>query len=176
MHLMGDIERVQCATATRLVDIEVEDTGVAALTFANGALGTVEITTAARPDDAEATITILGEKGTAVIAGLAANRLAAWTPDVSMCATASEEIPNAYGFGHRPFIADVVRELRDGVAHPVSFDEGMRAIRLLNALYRSAEDGVAVRPADALGSRRLGKDDPTLRAMYSSPLPEEASK
>ena len=168
IHLMGDVEVLYSITATRLVDIEVEDTGVAALRFRGGALGTVEITTAARPDDAEATISILGERGTAIIAGLAANRLATWTPNPALCTEASEDIPNAYGFGHKPFIADVVRHVRDGVPHPIDFSEGMRAIRLLNALYRSAEDAAAIDPSDGLGSRRLGADDPRLRATYTS--------
>ena len=53
---------------------------------------------------------MLGEKGTAIIAGLASNRLTVWTPDPAMPVRRySEDIPNAYGFGHRPFYRDVVR-------------------------------------------------------------------
>jgi len=172
LHLMGDVDRLNSTTGTQLVNIEVEDTGVATLQFANGALGTVEITTAARPDDAEATISILGERGTAVIAGLAANRLAVWTPDPALCETASEEIANAYGNGHKPFLADVVREVAEGIPHPIGFTEGLRAIYLLNALYRSAEDGATVRPGDGLQSARLGREDAALRASYTTPEPE----
>jgi UDP-N-acetyl-2-amino-2-deoxyglucuronate dehydrogenase len=174
IYLMGDVDTLYSTTGTQLVDIEVEDTGVATLKFANGALGTVEITTAARPDDAEATVSILGENGTAVIAGLGANRLVTWTLNPDLCAGMSEDIPNAYGLGHKPFLADVVRHLREGIPHPISLDEGMRAIRLLNALYRSAEDGVPVRLADGLNSHRLGQDDEKLRAMYTTLPPLDA--
>lgn len=175
IHLMGDVETLVSATSTQLVNIEVEDTGIAILKFANGALGTVEITTAARPDDAEATISLLGENGTMVIAGLSANRLHTWTLNPAMCPEVSEEVPNAYGNGHKPFLADVVRAVSSGVPHPIGCDEGMRAIRFLNALYRSAEDGAPVRPADRLSSHRLGQDDLRLQAMYTTPIPEELS-
>jgi predicted dehydrogenase len=168
LHLMGNVESVSSLIGTQLADIEVEDTGVAVLRFAGGALGTVEITTAARPVDAEATISILGENGTAVIAGLSANRLVSWTPDPDLCPQVSEDIPNAYGFGHKRFIRDVIRHLIDGKQHPLSFEEGMRAIRLLNALYRSAEDGSMVDPSKCPESWKLGSENPKLRAMYTS--------
>lgn len=81
-------------------------------------IGSVEITTAARRDDFEASVSILGDRGTGILAGLAANKLVTWTPQPSLCAQVSEEIPNAYGLGHKPLIADVIRHLRNGVAHP----------------------------------------------------------
>ena len=40
--MMGDVESVMAKTATRLVKIEAEDTGVAILRFRNGALGIIE--------------------------------------------------------------------------------------------------------------------------------------
>jgi UDP-N-acetyl-2-amino-2-deoxyglucuronate dehydrogenase len=171
--LMGDVETVFAFKATALARIEVEDTLMSTVRFANGALGQIEVTTAARPDDVEAEISILGEKGTAVIAGLSANRLAVWTPAPSACAECSEDIPNAYGFGHRSFYADVVRDLRGGCPHPISFAAGERAVRLLNAIYRSTEDGVPVsldtRPASSL----LGQPNPALECRYVTPLPDD---
>jgi len=169
LHLAGDIETAFALKATALARIEVEDTLVASLRFASGALGQIEVTTAARPDDFEAEVSLLGEKGTAIIAGLASNRLTVWTPDPAMCSRCSEEIPNAYGFGHRPFYRDVVGELLDGVPHPISFADAERAVRLVNAIYRSAEDETPVtldtQPASAL----LGRPDPKLEMLYLTP-------
>ena len=67
--MMGDVESVFARSATRLVDIEVEDTGVAVVKFSSGALGVIEATTAARPADLEGSISILGEHGTVEIDG-----------------------------------------------------------------------------------------------------------
>lgn len=47
LWLLGDIARVQARTATMLHAIETEDTAVAVLEFAIGAIGTLEATTAA---------------------------------------------------------------------------------------------------------------------------------
>ena len=49
LWLLGPVARVTGRTATRLHTIEVEDTAVAMLEFANGAIGTIEATTAAFP-------------------------------------------------------------------------------------------------------------------------------
>jgi predicted dehydrogenase len=149
-----------------LVKVEVEDTAVATLRFENGALGVVEVTTAARPDDFEASISILTERGTAVLGGLTANRLIVWTPDPDACETYSEEVPNAYGLGHRPLLGDVIADLSERNPHPISFQDGTRAVNLLNALYRSAEDGLPVELKDHPHSRFLGREDGARQALY----------
>lgn len=166
LYLMGDVEQVCAMTATQLVKVEVEDTAVAALRFASGALGVIEVTTAARPDDFEASVSVLTEGGAGVLGGLTANRLLTWTMDPAACEQHSEEVPNAYGNGHRPLLADVVADLLDGVPHPISFQEGARAIRFLNALYRSAEDNRPVMLKDSPVSRLLGREDQALHALY----------
>jgi predicted dehydrogenase len=48
-YLMGGVEAVQAVCRTLLHDIEVEDTGLALLHFKNGAVGSIEATTAAYP-------------------------------------------------------------------------------------------------------------------------------
>jgi UDP-N-acetyl-2-amino-2-deoxyglucuronate dehydrogenase len=173
LRLAGDVETVFAFKTTALARIEVEDTLVASLRFAGGALGQIEVTTAARPDDFDAEVSLLGEKGTAIIGGLASNRLTVWTPDPAMCSRCSEEIPNAYGFGHRPFYRDVVSELLDDVPHPISFADAERAIRLVNAIYRSAEDGAPVRLDTNPGSALLGRPDRNLEMLYVTPLPAD---
>jgi UDP-N-acetyl-2-amino-2-deoxyglucuronate dehydrogenase len=170
-YLAGQVEAVSARTATQLVRVEVEDTGVATLKFQNGALGVVEITTAARPDDFDASVSVLAENGSVELAGIACNRLRLYTPDPTAGTEDSEDFPDAYGYGLRPFFHDVVTDLQGGAHHPMSFDEGARAIRLLNAIYRSAEDNREVRMDEDVTSARLGRPDPALFALYNTPLP-----
>ena len=172
-YLVGDVESVYARTATQLVNVEVEDTAIATLKFKNGALGVIEVTTAARPDDFEASISILAENGTAILAGIACNQLGTYTLDPSSAPMFSEDFPDAYGYGHWAFFRDVLADLTEGKPHPISFETGTQAIRLLNALYRSAEDNREVRSAEGIASRNLGKPDPKLSTLYTTEPEEE---
>jgi predicted dehydrogenase len=167
-YLLGDVESVTARTATQLVSVEVEDTAVATLRFKNGALGVIEVTTAARPDDFEASVSILAENGTAVLSGIACNVLDTYTLDPAAAPSYSEAFPDAYGFGHWPFFRDVAADLAGARPHPISFDEGTRAIRLLNALYRSAEDNREVKLDEGVTSLNLGRPDAALAALYTT--------
>src|SRR5262249_39606901 len=66
LWLFGPVRRVFARTATRLHDIEVEDTAVAALEFASGALGTLEAATSAYPGYSRR-IELTGSNGTVVL-------------------------------------------------------------------------------------------------------------
>src|SRR3990167_279667 len=105
-HLGGEVQRVNAAMRTLGADIEVEDTCVATLAFKGDAVGIVEATTAARPDDFEASISIVGSKGLAEIGGIAVNELKVFTPDPATCAENSEDFQGIkgagaiYGYGH----------------------------------------------------------------------------
>ena len=69
LSLAGPIAEVRGYTTTSSVHrMETEDTAVAAVKFANGALGTIDATTAAYPGFPER-IEIIGEKATASLAG-----------------------------------------------------------------------------------------------------------
>lgn len=169
LHLMGDVEEVSGVITTRLLKVEVEDVAVATLKFSNGAVGLVEVTTAARPHDFEASVSVLAEKGTAVLGGIACNELWTWTLDPDACPKQSETFANVYGHGHHPFFKDVVADILDGVPHPISFQEGAGALHLLNAIYRSAEEGRAVRLEGEHASLRFGQPSPSLHSLYLTP-------
>ncbi|MFN7982288.1 MAG: Gfo/Idh/MocA family oxidoreductase [Vicinamibacterales bacterium] len=171
IQLMGDVDSVTAFTNTAFAQVEVEDTVAASVRFASGALGQIEVTTAARPDDLDAELSVLGEHGTAVIGGLSANRLSVWTPDPSSVSSYSEDIPTPYGFGHKPFYRDVVADLVDGTPHPIALPDAARAIQLLHAIYRAAETEAVTYLADTPVSEVLGEPDPLLESLYTTPPP-----
>ena len=144
--LMGDVESVLAKTATRLVDIEAEDTGVAILKFRNGALGLLEATTATRPKDLEGSISILGEKGSVEVGGFFMNELKTWNfaePD-EMDADVWDKfskVPNKPAWNHSQFFKNVVDSLVNGKRGLIDGLEGRKSVELINAIYESAETG-----------------------------------
>ncbi len=160
--LMGEVESVEATCATHLVDIECEDVCVATLRFKSGALGIIEATTATRPRDIEASLSLLGEKGTIVLGGLAMNVIDFWefsepTNDDSRVAELfSQEVPNAYGFGHDALYRRVVESVNAHTAVEISGAAGRKALEILHAIYASHESGRRVWLSDHPCSSRLG--------------------
>lgn len=147
--MMGEVESAMAKTATRLVNIEVEDTGVAILKFKNGALGVIEATTATRPKDLEGSISILGEKGAVEIGGFFMNKLKTWNfaePDEmdDNIWDKFANVPNEPAWNHTEFFKDVIDSLRNDRKGLINGLEGRKSIELINAIYESAETGKEV--------------------------------
>lgn len=171
-YLGGEVTRVSASMRTLGADIEVEDTVVATLAYASRAVGVLEVTTAARPDDFEASLSIVGSKGLAQLGGWAVNELQVFTPDPGACAEASEKIPDAYGFGHRTVYRNLVASLRQGAPFPVDRRDCLSSLRLLHAFYRSDEAGDWVEVESEDQSARLGLPNEAISALYRTPAPE----
>lgn len=160
--MMGEVESIFAKTATRLVDIEVEDTGAALLKFKNGALGVIEATTATRPKDIEGSISILGEKGVVEIGGFAMNEMKVWNfetvlpDDNDVFIKYNQNPPDVYGFGHLEFFKDVIRCIRSNSKTLIDALEARKTLELINAIYKSAETGKEVFLGPKLIKSRLG--------------------
>jgi predicted dehydrogenase len=147
--MMGEVESVMAKTATRLVNIEVEDTAAAILKFKNGALGVIETTTAARPKDLGSSISILGEKGAVEIGGFFMNELKIWNfsePDEMDKEVWDKfaKVPNEPAWNHTEFFKDVIGSLKNNRKGLIDGLEGRKSVELLNATYESAETGKEV--------------------------------
>jgi UDP-N-acetyl-2-amino-2-deoxyglucuronate dehydrogenase len=166
-YLAGDINRVCSVHKTMGADIEVEDVAVGIFEFKSGAVGTLEVTTAARPIDYEASISFVCENGLAQIGGIAVNELQIYSPNPDDCAKNSEDFSgNVYGNGHAFIYKDIVDAL-DGVApYSVKNLDVLETIQLLNAFYVSDEAQAWVEVASAGDSARLGRDDNYLASLY----------
>ncbi|HND84562.1 MAG TPA: Gfo/Idh/MocA family oxidoreductase [Pseudobdellovibrionaceae bacterium] len=166
-YLGGEISEVSAIQGTLGANIEVEDTCMATLKFANGAMGSLEITTAARPDDFEASISILGSQGMAQIGGLAVNELQIFTPQPSECQKNSEDFSQCvYGNGHEKLYQDILKSLKHQSDGPISTADAFHSLALLHAFYVSAEKQIAIKPSEFHESARLGRADEQLAQVY----------
>ena len=147
--MVGPVESVMAYTGTLARDIEVEDTGVAALRWRSGAMGSVNVTMLTHPKNLEGSITILGEHGSVRVGGVAVNKIEHWAfaqpheMDAGLD-DASYQTTSVYGFGHPLYYDNVIRTLRGECEPETDGREGLKTLELLIAMYLSARDGKRV--------------------------------
>jgi UDP-N-acetyl-2-amino-2-deoxyglucuronate dehydrogenase len=162
--LLGPIESINATITNRLNDLEAEDTLVAIMKFENGALGTIEATTAARPEDFEASLSVVGEKGMVLVGGIALNKIETWefvepiVEDKTIPGQYSQEVETGYGISHGPLLQGIIDTLQNNkIDTLVSAKDAINTARVVHALYRSDEEQCWVKLTDNPVSNRLGK-------------------
>lgn len=136
-------------TGTLARDIEVEDTGVLNIKWRNRAMGSMNVTMLTYPKNFEGSITILGEKGTVRIGGVAVNEIQHWElsdkqsydKDIKQ---ANYETTSVYGFVHPLYYKNVIDVMRGECEPETDGREGLKSMEVLIAAYLSARDGATV--------------------------------
>jgi len=151
--LLGDVDRVYAATRTALHDIAVEDTAVASLEFAGGAVGTLEATTAAFPG-LPRRVELTGSEGTIVVeqarvVSVSVQLRTAPDPpppgDAARSGNASASSPViADATGHARVLENFIAAIRTGATPLCDGRDGRKSVALVEAMYRSARTGTAV--------------------------------
>jgi UDP-N-acetyl-2-amino-2-deoxyglucuronate dehydrogenase len=146
--LVGPVEKVQAMMSTTR-DIEVEDTGVLNIKWRNGALGSMSVTMLTYPQNLEGSITILGEKGTVRVGGVAVNDIQLWQFNEPkdydyQIQEANYETTSVYGFGHPLYYKNVIEVMRGSAEPETDGREGLKSLELLIAAYLSSRNGKTV--------------------------------
>ena len=147
--LIGPVGSLHAYTATLARHIEVEDTGVLALEWRAGTLGSLNVTMLTYPRNLEGTVTILGERGTVRVGGVAVNKIEHWEfadqdPMDQEVERASYETTSVYGHGHVRYYQNVIEALRGNAQPETDGREGLRSLEILIATYLSARDAKRV--------------------------------
>jgi UDP-N-acetyl-2-amino-2-deoxyglucuronate dehydrogenase len=150
--LAGPVEEVSgYVTTTTVHRMETEDLVCAAARFSSGALGTIDATTAAYPGFPER-IEIIGERGTAVLAGTSLSvklqdggglEIA---PDRSAGGAGADPMAFPHDY-HRAVTADFVDAIRSGGEPTITGEEALKVHRLIDALVEAGRTGRPVRVA-----------------------------
>ncbi|MBA4495985.1 Gfo/Idh/MocA family protein [Paenactinomyces guangxiensis] len=153
LWMMGDVEEVFSYQATRLRKIEAEDTSVSVIKFKSGALGVLEAAVTIYPKNLEESLSIFGEKGTAIVGGPTANWIKHWKfeniNDEEAEAVIRRIENDPFGVpGHQCIIQDLTDAIKEDRTPVVSGKEGRKALSLVVACQQSAETGKAVRMDD----------------------------
>jgi UDP-N-acetyl-2-amino-2-deoxyglucuronate dehydrogenase len=144
--LIGPVESVQAMTATLGRNIEVEDSAVLNLRWRSGALGSMSVSMLTYGQNYEGSITVIGEKGTVRLGGVAVNRVEKWefeepAEEDRLVVDAGYEPASVYGNGHVCYYRNVIDTLRGRARPDTDGREGLRSLELLVAAYLSARDG-----------------------------------
>ena len=154
LWMMGPVTHVSGFTAMLAHErIEVEDTAVACLRFASGALGVIQATTSVHPGLPK-TIAIHGDQGTVVIeqedvlrwdfkpetAGGSGGRRQRFAQKVGASGGSSNPAAISHE-GHARQLADFVQAIETDGTPLVDGREGRKAVEVIQAIYRSAADG-----------------------------------
>lgn len=147
--LIGPLESLQAYTATMERNIEAEDTGVISLRWRSGALGSMNVTMLTYPKNLEGSITILGEKGTVRVGGVAVNEVQHWEfleprPEDEQVKSASYETTSVYGFGHPLYYDNVIKVMRGEAEPETDGREGLKSLEVIIATYLSSRDAKRV--------------------------------
>ena len=147
--LMGEAESVMATTATLARNIEAEDCGSAVLRFRNGAIGSINVSMLVYPKNLEGSVTIIGEKGTVKLGGVAVNKFEKWEfaeydDDDKLVVESNYEPPNVYGFGHTAYYRNVLDVLQGKCEPDTDGRSGRKSLELVLAIYESARRGIRV--------------------------------
>lgn len=146
--LVGDVKRSYVITKnfTHQKFVEFEDTGVIALEFENGALGTINYTVDSFEKNMEGSITIFGETGTVKVGGQYLNVLEYQKIKGYEMLCAPELKPaNDYGFyqgsmsNHDKIYENVINVLRNGAAPATSAFEGFKTVEIIEKIYQNSK-------------------------------------
>ncbi|OXS55931.1 oxidoreductase [Cohnella sp. CIP 111063] len=146
LWLMGPVEQLKAFTSTRYREIECEDVAVAIATFKSGALGVIEAATTIYPKNLEESISIFGEKGTAVIRGVHANEF----EHLSVEGLSEEQIGKIKNAamttqqksGHAYIIEDMINCISQDNEPLVGGEDGKNALELVLAITKAAESKI----------------------------------
>src|ERR1700730_3955977 len=152
LWLMGDVARVNAKAITALHDIEVEDTVVATLQFANGAIGTLEAATSVYPGYRRR-VELTGSEGTIILEDNQIVAVDLRNPGEDLLrpkADHKEENPSANSpvvsdvSGHRRLLEDFLQAIETDSKPACDGYEGRRSVELVQAIYESSRTGESV--------------------------------
>ncbi len=123
-------------------NIETEDTGSALIEWDNGVLGAINVTMLTYPKNLEGSVTLLGEKGTVKLGGVAMNKIEHWqfedTHDNDQNIMNSNYNPTSvYGYGHVRYYENIVQCFKNGAKPLVDGQEGLNSLLLLAGIKES---------------------------------------
>ena len=161
--IFGPISEVNTIMTNQINKLEAEDTNNSILKFKSGATGSIQVTTAVRPEDLTASLEVIGEKGFMVLGGIALNKIENFyfkkltKTEKNMLTNSNELVENGYGNSHTIILDLAIKNvLSNKKQFPVTAIDGFLTANLIHALYKSDEKKNWIKVTKNVRSSRLG--------------------
>ena len=161
--IFGPISEVNTIMTNQINKLEAEDTNNSILKFKSGATGSIQVTTAVRPEDLSASLEVIGEKGFMVLGGIALNKIENFyfkkltKTEKNMLTNSNELVENGYGNSHTIILDLAIKNvLSNKKQFPVTAIDGFLTANLIHALYKSDEKKNWIKVTKNVRSSRLG--------------------
>jgi len=141
--IIGPLDGVYANISTISRNIEVEDTAVIQMKWKSGALGSMSVTMITYPKNIEGSITIIGDKGSAKVGGIAVNEFeySFFEEDINTnLKDYNYQTESVYGFGHNFYYQNMFDNLISNTKPICDGESGLSSIKIINAAYKSAEE------------------------------------
>jgi UDP-N-acetyl-2-amino-2-deoxyglucuronate dehydrogenase len=129
-------------------DIEAEDIANAIINFKSGTRANLEFTICAYPHNLECSLTILGEKGSIKIGGIAMNKCELWEVENAPQPYIPEGlVPNQYAGGmyvgscpnHKSIYQNLVNTVIHGKESFLKAEDALESLRIIDGIKKSSE-------------------------------------
>lgn len=148
--LFGEVSEVKAITKNfaHKQQMDGEDSGVVLLEMQTGAIGSINYSVNSAEKNAEGSLTIIAEKTTLKIGGEYLNTIAYQQGEkLPLFNTALVQPPNDYGSyqgsmsNHHKVYESLVALLQQSIPYYATAEEGMKAVEIIERIYRSAKNG-----------------------------------
>ena len=156
--MFGPVARVSAAVATRVHDIEVEDTAAAVIEFASGAIGTIEAATSLFPairaaSKSPARKAPSSSRTTRSCGSICASAGAQGSAAAAVSAPPPENVASPVvsdASAHQRVIEDFIRAIRENTVPSTDGREARRSVELVEMIYAAARAASAGRARERL--------------------------
>ena len=142
--LFGPIKQKQILRSKLARKIETEDTASINIFFKKKILCSFSTTMLVNNKNYEGSITIIGQKGTVKIGGVALNEIVDWNINGKEMSTVKKKkinykLSSVYGDGHKLIYKEIYKNLKKYKSRTVLGKDGIKSVEFIDDLYKSSK-------------------------------------
>ncbi len=141
--LFGPIKKKQILRSRLAREIETEDTASINIYFKKNILCSFSSTMLVNSKNYEGSVTIIGQKGTIKIGGIALNEIIDWEINGKEMPSVKKKkinykLNSVYGEGHKLIYKEIYKYLKKTKSNPVLGEDGIKSVEFIDDLYKSS--------------------------------------